>query len=147
MIKILRALPKKEAKSLGVKGKQIFLASLGKLLLYIVDKEVKYLKHPQREEAIPVLWNEEVKHLPKLTVDLGAVKFIASGADVLRPGVVEWESFKEGDAVVVVDEKHKVPIAVGIALVNSEALENMEKGKVVKNLHHIGDALWKEERS
>lgn len=80
--------------------------------------------------------------LPKVVVDLGAVKPIASGADVMGPGVKEIEgSFNEGDLVAVVDEKFKAVIAVGVALRSSS--EAKERGKTIKNIHHAGDLLWR----
>ncbi|MEM1984304.1 MAG: PUA domain-containing protein [Candidatus Korarchaeum sp.] len=80
--------------------------------------------------------------LPKVIVDLGAVKPIASGADVMGPGVKEVEgSFNEGDLVAVVDEKFKAVIAIGVALRPSG--EARERGKTIKNIHHAGDSLWK----
>lgn len=80
--------------------------------------------------------------LPRVIVDLGAVKPIASGADVMGPGVKEVEgSFKEGDLVAVVDEKFRAVIAVGRALRPSS--EARERGKTIKNIHHAGDPLWR----
>jgi len=80
--------------------------------------------------------------LPKVVVDIGAVKPIASGADVMGPGVKEVEgSFREGDLVAVVDERLRAVIAVGIALRPSG--EARERGKTIKNIHHAGDALWR----
>ncbi|MCS7102632.1 MAG: RNA-binding protein [Candidatus Korarchaeum sp.] len=80
--------------------------------------------------------------LPRVVVDLGAVKPVASGADVMGPGVkgVEGE-FNEGDLVAVVDEKFKAVIAVGVALRSSA--EARERGKTIKNIHHAGDLLWR----
>ncbi|RDD53282.1 MAG: RNA-binding protein, partial [Candidatus Korarchaeota archaeon NZ13-K] len=79
---------------------------------------------------------------PKVVVDIGAVKPIASGADVMGPGVKEVEgSFREGDLVAVVDERLRAVIAVGIALRPSG--EARERGKTIKNIHHAGDALWR----
>lgn len=80
--------------------------------------------------------------LPKVVVDLGAVKPIASGADVMGPGIKEVEGiFGEGDLVAVVDEKLKAVIAIGTALKSSS--EAREKGKTIKNLHHAGDQIWR----
>ncbi len=52
-----------------------------------------------------------------VTVDMGAVKFVYNGADVMAPGIVDADSkIKEGDIVWVRDEKNLQPLAVGIAL-------------------------------
>jgi PUA domain protein len=44
--------------------------------------------------------------------------------------------------VVVVDERHQKPLAVGIALYDSETLRNLKHGKTIKNIHWVGDDLW-----
>jgi PUA domain protein len=80
--------------------------------------------------------------IPKVVVDLGAVKPIASGADVMGPGIKEVEgNFNPGDLVAVVDEKLKAIIALGIAQRSSD--EAKERGKTIKNIHHAGDTIWR----
>lgn len=81
--------------------------------------------------------------VPKLyvVVDQGAVKHILNGADVMRPGITEFTQFKRSDVVFVLDPKRRA-IAVGMALVDSNELPNMQRGKVVKNLHYLGDEVW-----
>lgn len=81
--------------------------------------------------------------LPKITVDMGAVKHIINGADVMAPGIVKVQGdFARDDLVVVIDEKNEKPLCVGLALVSSSEVAIMSKGKVVKNLHHVGDKIW-----
>lgn len=83
--------------------------------------------------------------IPKrIIVDMGAVPFISKGADVMRPGIVYIDQLIEKDGpVIVVDEKHGKPIAVGIAMYPSNDIDSMDEGKVVKTLHYIGDKIWK----
>lgn len=82
--------------------------------------------------------------LPRVIVDLGAAKRIVNGADVMAPGIRGFEGeFNVGDLVVIVEEAKLKPIAIGEALTSRSEAENMSKGKVVKNLHHIGDRYWK----
>ena len=78
---------------------------------------------------------------PYVVVDQGAVKHILNGADIMRPGITEFSQFKRGDIVFVLDPKRRA-IAVGVALVDSGDLQNMQKGKVVKNVHYLGDDIW-----
>ena len=81
--------------------------------------------------------------LKKITVDMGAVKFVASGADVMRPGIINVEDgIEKNDFVVVVDENNKKPLAVCTTLFLGEEIKAMGKGKVLKNLHCIGDDIW-----
>jgi PUA domain protein len=77
-----------------------------------------------------------------VTVDAGAVEFVTNGADVMRPGVVEAdEDIAEGDLVVVVEENHGKPLAVGRALTEGEDMVG-EEGRVVESIYHVGDELW-----
>ncbi len=79
----------------------------------------------------------------RVTVDEGALKFIMNGADVMKPGIVYAdERIKERDFVYVTVEGKESPIAVGIALCDGESMIG-EKGKAVKNLHHLKDKIWK----
>jgi PUA domain protein len=79
---------------------------------------------------------------PKVVVDAGAVKPIINGADVMRPGIKEFlGDFGKDDVVFVTDEKGRV-IAVAVALYSRQEMEQMQKGKVLINLHHLGDRIW-----
>ena len=81
--------------------------------------------------------------LKKITVDMGAIPFVCSGADVMRPGIRAIEDGIAKDApVVIIDEKYGKLLAVGTALFNSEEMKKMERGKVIKNLHYVGDWIW-----
>ncbi|MBS7641347.1 MAG: DUF1947 domain-containing protein [Candidatus Bathyarchaeia archaeon] len=96
-------------------------------------------------DLIPTLFFVElVEQLPKVFVDMGAIPHICNGADIMAPGVVKVEGkFEEGDLVVVLDERHNKAIAVAKALISSEKLKGLKKGKVLKNIHYIGDSIWK----
>jgi PUA domain protein len=86
------------------------------------------------------------KYKPKknfVIVDMGAVKFVTNGADVMAPGVRDADKdIAEGDQVWICDETHHKPLAVGIALVNGEDMISQSKGKVITTIHHVGDNLW-----
>ncbi|HPC81606.1 MAG TPA: RNA-binding protein [Methanofastidiosum sp.] len=79
----------------------------------------------------------------KIVIDMGAVPFISNGADVMRPGIKEIDSNIEKDGpVIIIDEKHGKPIAVGIAMYSFDEISSMKEGKVIKTLHYIGDKIW-----
>ncbi|MBR9699953.1 RNA-binding protein [Candidatus Woesearchaeota archaeon] len=81
-----------------------------------------------------------IKHV---VVDMGAVKFVVNGADIMRPGITHIdEGIEKDDFVVIVDENNKKPLAVGQALLDAEDMTKAEKGKVVKSIHHVGDEVW-----
>jgi PUA domain protein len=77
-----------------------------------------------------------------VTVDMGAVKFVTNGADVMAPGIVEADpALKEGDWCWIRDERNKKPLAIGKAIVPGAAMVR-GRGKAVKSIHFLGDKLW-----
>ena len=95
-------------------------------------------------QLFPTLaFDELFQVMPKVVVDMGAVPYVCKGADVMAPGVREIKGeFKENDLILVVDERHGKYLAVGVALLSSEAMKTVDHGKAVKNLHYVGDKLW-----
>jgi PUA domain protein len=86
------------------------------------------------------------KYSPKknfVVVDMGAVKFVTNGADVMAPGVVDADKdIVEGGQVWICDEKHRKPLAVGIALISGEDMVTNTHGKVIEIIHYVGDDIW-----
>ncbi|MCK4758024.1 MAG: DUF1947 domain-containing protein [Thermoplasmata archaeon] len=79
-----------------------------------------------------------------VTVDMGAVKFLANGADVMSPGIVDAdEGILTGDGVWIRDERNKKPLAVGVAQMPSGEMVSSSTGKAIKTVHYIGDKIWK----
>ncbi len=141
------------------------IKQLNKQLQELYDKEFfskkdhvqiqeKPLKHI-RVNKIPVLFFKDEKPLPtlklllkdqllkKVTVDMGAVKFICNGADVMRPGIIQIdENIKKGEIIAVIDEKNKTPLIIGEAMHPTEELKEKQEGKVIKNIHYITDEIW-----
>jgi PUA domain protein len=85
---------------------------------------------------------QQLQHFPSVTVDMGAIKFVCNGAKVMRPGIIDFDSFKTGDIVVVKDQTHAKAVAVGLALVDSEEARAMSKGYIIDNVHYISDKMW-----
>lgn len=81
--------------------------------------------------------------LKKVTVDMGAVKFMVKGADCMRPGITTMEDGIEKDEyIVIVDETHGKPLAVGQMIYSKKEIDEMDSGKVIKTIHFIGDDIW-----
>ena len=81
--------------------------------------------------------------LPKVIVDMGAVPHVANGAQIMRPGIRQIEGrFVKDELIVILDEKYRKTIALGIAEVDSETMQSMTKGRVINNIHYVGDLLW-----
>jgi predicted RNA-binding protein (TIGR00451 family) len=106
-------------------------------LLLCSDKPI-FFEHDGR-------WIETLSSAERLSsvyVDKGALKFLVSGADVMRPGIRKMDKFGKDAAVVVRSEDNNIAICIGIALFSSDEINAMGKGKAIKNIHHMGDAVW-----
>lgn len=92
---------------------------------------------------IPHLTQHEIlNHFASVQVDMNAVKFVCNGANIMRPGITDFSTFKESEIVLVKDQTHKKELAVCMSLVDDEHGRNMEKGIVLNNVHYIGDVYW-----
>lgn len=134
-----------EASGIGYSGptfKSIEEVVLKKGSIYLVEGRPLFVR--RGEQLVPHLSSvEECFRLPSVVVDMGAVPHVVNGADVMAPGIVRVDgNFAEGSVVVVRDEKYGKAIAVGVALIPSETLPATRRGKVVKNLHYVGDVFW-----
>ena len=83
-----------------------------------------------------------LEKFPYVMVDMGAVKFMCKGANVMRPGIKRYSEFQKDNIVCIIEESQHKFLAVGKALISSNELKTMEKGEVVKNLHYISDKFW-----
>jgi PUA domain protein len=78
-----------------------------------------------------------------VTVDMGAVKFVANGADVMGPGIVDADDqISEGDLVWIRDERNHRPLAIGRATMSASEMSAKPKGRSVLSIHYVGDKLW-----
>ena len=101
-------------------------------MIYVEEHMIPHLKFLQKDPHV----------YPCLSVDKGAIPFLIKGADLMRPGIRKIEPCKKNDIVVVIDETYGKAIAVGISLYDAEEMQTMEKGKVMRNVHYVGDTYW-----
>ena len=111
--------------------------------IFFVDGKPLILR--TRAGLLPSLkFDELINALPKVVVDMGAVAHVVNGAQVMRPGIKEFgDDFANGDLLVIVDEKFGKKIALGLAEMDSQSMKSLSKGRVIANLHYVGDELWK----
>lgn len=109
-----------------------------------INNEIKYFKF--EEMWIPTLkyiYAKKSCDLKKVIVDMGAIKFVTNGADIMRPGVRKFdENIEKNEIIQIQEETHGKVIALGQALLSTEEMKNQEKGKIIKNVHYIGDLIW-----
>ena len=109
--------------------------------LYIVDQktivlvEIDNLLLPH----LKAIRNMDVT-IPKIVVDLGAIKFVTNGADIMRPGIVKIDdNVMEGGLVLVVEERNQAPLSIGRSLYDAIDMRSKDSGKCIKNLHWLKD--------
>ncbi|MDH5734224.1 MAG: RNA-binding protein, partial [Candidatus Bathyarchaeota archaeon] len=67
-----------------------------------------------------LIFDKVLSFLPQIVVDMGAVPHVCNGADIMAPGVRRITGkFKESDPLLIIDERHGKPLAIGLALFNS----------------------------
>ncbi len=111
--------------------------------VYLINSRPFIALH--KDVLLPTLrFEDALNRLPKAIVNMGAIAHICNGADVMAPGIVQFEGkFEADEFLLVIDERHRKPLAIGKVLFDSEHAKTLKRGKVVKNLHYVGDTLWK----
>jgi malignant T-cell-amplified sequence len=95
------------------------------------------------DSYFPFLTDTEIlKKFPYVMVDMGAVKFMCNGANVMRPGITKYNEFEKNMVVCIIEESQHKFLAVGKSCIPSADMESMSKGEVVKNIHYISDKFW-----
>jgi PUA-domain protein len=90
-----------------------------------------------------LLFEEIISKLPKVVVDMGAVRHVCNGAGIMAPGIVHYEGeFKKWDLVLIVDIKFQKRLALGEAQYDMEVAKSVKQGVVVKNIHYVCDEIW-----
>jgi len=145
-----KSLLQKVSETLGMDTEQVFgskpqieVIETGRHKIFVVNGLPIFAK--SKEGFFPtLLFKDSFPLLPEIIVNMGAVPHICNGADVMVPGIVEMRGdFKEDDLVLVLDERNRKPIAITRSFFNSKSTENLRKGRALKNLHHVGDDIWK----
>jgi PUA domain protein len=109
-----------------------------------INNEIKYFRF--QNKWIPTLkyiYSEKSCNLKKVIVDMGAIKFVTNGADVMRPGIRNFdEGIQQNEIIQIQEETHGKTIALGQAMGTTEEMKKQEKGKIIKNIHYVGDSIW-----
>lgn len=98
--------------------------------------------------VIPHLTQHDLlNHFASVQVDMNAVKHVCNGANIMRPGITDFTTFKESEIVLVKDQTYKKELAVCISLVDDVNGRKMERGVVLNNIHHVGDVYWETKKT
>ena len=133
----------KNPENIFTKKSNILLEKQKRNDLLILDEKPIFiiLKH----HLIPTLQTikEHGSLIPEIAVDKGAIKFIVNGSDVMRPGVTQIDDgVEEQGLVLIVEDVKRNPLGIGLALYDKVDIEDMKKGRVIKNIHHLNDEWW-----
>ena len=129
-------LPKqKNIKTHEVDEKGVIITGDGITAVKIGDDILPFL------DDIPIL-----EKFPYVTVDMGAIKFVCKGANIMRPGITKFSDFESGEIVCVIEESQKKFLAVGKAKMSSKELDEPSNGEVIKNMHYVSDNFWESKK-
>lgn len=109
----------------------------------VKDKKIWWFLHDGKYIPSIHFLRELNPGLHKIVVDVGAIRFITNGADVMAPGIVSFDdNITKGAYVIIHEERANAILGVGISLIDAEEFSKNKKGKVVKLIHHLKDKIW-----
>lgn len=120
------------------------------LRVYMLDNDTRIITG----SGLKIVKTADGTYLPLLTetdtlerfshvvVDMGAVRFICKGANLMRPGITKMGEFDTGDIVCIKDESNGKYLAVGRAVMSSRDAVDIQNGQILENLHYISDKVW-----
>ncbi|MFX1501735.1 MAG: PUA domain-containing protein [Promethearchaeota archaeon] len=115
--------------------------------LFAINNVLKLWKSNDGYIPVLTLLLKNQVDLKTIVVDFGAIRYVANGADVMRPGITKIDpSIRKGDIVRIIEETKNRALAVGKAMFDAPEMEAKTSGKVVKNLHTIQDTVWEFEK-
>lgn len=124
----------------NVKAEKVEVAEFEEKKIYILDDNFEFIEDDKG--VYPYLESKYLEQLPSVIVDMGAIPFVCNGADIMAPGIVETSHFSKGSLIVVRDINHNKALAVGVSLKNSQEIKSSKRGKVIENIHYVGDKIW-----
>ncbi len=146
----MRTLSGKEKKAMGERFPELGLDKRSNLQYeeaYFLDGECILLEDDG--DLVPALTSKRIDYsrYPEVVIDMPAVEFMVRGADLLRPGIVSYDTFAKDMIIRVSDERNRVVLAFMRAIIDSSDLDGMQKGRVARSIHHVGDAWWNQTKS
>ncbi len=119
------------------------VGSVEEFTVVLVDDSIDFIR---LNNKIVFTLQGLMRHQPKtkyVVIDMGAISFITKGADVMAPGITDVDlMIQKDDFVWICDEKHRKPLATGMALMSGEEMKTKKPGKAIKTLQYVGDRFW-----
>lgn len=117
-------------------------------LLMTVEKEIVFFCK-RNGPWLPTLRiaHKYSTYFDHIQVDSGAIKHVLSGSDIMDRGItskggnIPTELDIDAPVLVMAQDKQTAS-AVGILLKSTENIRQINNGKGIRNMHHIGDPFW-----
>ena len=115
--------------------------------IYFFNNE-KFLIGIKKDFLIPHLNSFDKKifdenNFKKIFVDNGAVSFMVKGANLMKPGIENFdENIKKEEIILIKNKNFPKILCIGICKFSSLELENLDKGVIVENIHFINDKYF-----
>ena len=121
---------------------RVEMAKINDLEIIFVDG--KPLLAKSHDIFVPTLvFDSAITLFSKIVINMGAVPYVCNGADIMAPGVVRIEGdFKKDDFLLIIDERHGKSLGIGTALFDSQTMNSLNHGRIVRNHHFVGDKIW-----
>ena len=127
------------------KQKNVRTHQIDEKRIIITGKDITAVKID--DDILPFLGDMSMlEKFSYVIVDMGAIKFVCKGANVMRPGITKFSDFEKGEIVCIIEESQHKFLAVGKAEIPSKQLDETKKGEVIKNMHYISDIFWESEK-
>lgn len=82
----------------------------------------------------------------KVVVDVGAIKYLINGADVMAPGLLhrtsDYPAVQENEVVSVYGYGKTHALGVGVVQMDNQQVEQIKSGVAIKMLSHLGDKTY-----
>lgn len=134
--------PKKEAVQLAKVPGYLQLAIINNVPLFIQDRDGHWYPTLRLLHQYPDM-------MPKLRADVGAIKFVLSGANIMCPGLTSpgatmHDEVDASTPVAIYAEGKDTAMAVGLTKMSTKDMREINKDIGVINVHHLNDGLWKQ---
>ena len=113
------------------KGDEVYSVEFNSVRGVVFEKKILFFYY--NDEIVPSLHAIMLNscNLKNVFVDMGAVRFVVNGADIMRPGIKDFDTGIVKDKFVVVrDINNEKPLCIGISLYSGVEIGNLTKGRV-----------------
>ncbi|MHA1377794.1 MAG: PUA domain-containing protein [Candidatus Helarchaeota archaeon] len=140
-LKILSAL-KTPSRNFTIRSNLLKISTEG-LINELKNAGIRTKKHDKVPDAIilPVKGPFKIPILEKkVIIDKFASESVLCGSDLYIPGILNFDKFKEGDEVTIINKETQIPIGIGLATISHKSIRQLKKGvalQTIKSLYKI----------